>query len=163
MSTPDQSLADEYKTGKEYALRRLGKRECSSQDLRRKIIDKGISAETSALIVEELARKSLVSDERFARMLIRQQATKSKGARFISQKLKEQGIDLSNQVISEIASEVTACSEVETARNFVERKYPGFKEDKKTAARASQALQRRGFSFDVIAKALRDSAPEASY
>lgn len=154
MLTPDQSLTDEYKTGKEYALRRLGRRECSAQDLRRKIIEKGVSAQTADLIIEELIRKSLVSDERFARILIRGQAIRSKGIRFIRQKLKEQGISLSNELISEISCEATACSEVETARIFVERKYPTFNQDKKTAARATQALLRRGFSYDVISAAL---------
>jgi SOS response regulatory protein OraA/RecX len=88
-------------------------------------------------------------------MLIRQQVNRSNGPRLIRQKLKAQGIDLSGEQLKEIASEVSDRSEVETARAFVERKYPKCWEDKKTAVRASQALLRRGFSYSIIQDVLR--------
>lgn len=150
----DSDPTQEYQIGKEYALQRLSRRECSSEDLRRKIVQRGISPETSEQIVKEMIRLSLVSDDRYARMLIRQQANSTKGPRFIRQKLKEQGIDLACSEISEISSSLSDKSEVETARKFVERRYPQFLEDKKVANRACQALQRRGFSFDTVRAAL---------
>lgn len=145
----------EYKKGRAYALGRLNRRECSSEDLRKRLHDQDISPETTDLIIADLSRTSLVSDERFSRMLIRQQATRSKGPRFIRQKLKEQGISLSTQQISEISAEATDKTELETARAFVERKYPTAFEDKKVAFKASQGLLRRGFSYDVIQQALK--------
>jgi regulatory protein len=145
----------EYKKGHEYALRRLGRRECSVDDLRRKILDQGISPAITEKIVENLVKNAWVSDERFSRMLIRQQVNRSNGPRLIRQKLKAQGIDLSGEQLKEIASEVSDRSEVETARAFVERKYPKCWEDKKTAVRASQALLRRGFSYSIIQDVLR--------
>ena len=145
----------EYKKGRTFALGRLNRRECSSEDIRKRLLEQGISSETTERIMADLSRSSLVSDERFSRMLIRQQATRSKGPRLIRQKLKEQGISLSTQQISEISAEATEKTELETARAFVERKYPTAFEDKKVAFKASQGLLRRGFSYDVIQQALR--------
>ena len=150
----------EYNKGREYALRRLGRRECSVDDLRRKILERGISPAITEKIVENLLKNDWVSDERFSRMLIRQQVNRSNGPRLIRQKLKAQGIDLSVEQLKEISSEVADKGEVESARAFVERRYPKCWEDKKTAVRASQALLRRGFSYTTIQDVLRTSHNE---
>jgi regulatory protein len=148
----------EYKRGRDYALRRLGRRECSADDLRRKIQQQGISGTIAEKIVENLLKNSLVSDERFSRMLIRQQVSRSNGPRLIRQKLKAQGIELDAEQVREISAEVSERSEVETAHAFVTRKYPQCWEDTKVASRASQALLRRGFSYSVIEDVLRRRA-----
>lgn len=145
----------EYKKGRDYAIRRLGKRECSVGDLRRKLAENGISAEVAEKIIENLAQNNWVSDERFSRMLVRQQMNRANGPRLIQQKLKAQGISLSTEKLKEIASEVSDKSDVDTARNFVARKNAKAWEDRKVAARASQALLRRGFSYSVIQDVLR--------
>jgi regulatory protein len=154
-STDNNNDAKAYKEARDFALRHLGRRECSTQSLRRRIVQHGTSSDVADVIVEDLAKISYVDDERFSKMLIRQQVSQLKGPRFIRQKLREQGINLSAAQVTAISSEVTDTTEVETARNLVERKYPKAWDDKKIAARASQALLRRGFSYDIISAVLR--------
>ena len=143
-----------YRIGKEHALRRLGRRECSSRDILGHLIKKGIPEALAGEVVSELVSSSLISDARYARMLVREQAGRAKGPAAIRQKLREKGIQLELSEIKSLLSEVTEVSEVDMARALIERKYPNAQKDKVEARRAFQTLLRRGFSYEVIKEVL---------
>jgi len=145
---------DDYQTAREYALQRLNRRECSSRDIEQRLVRKGISKDTVKKVVTELEEASLLSDARFSKMMIREQAARGKGPLVIRQKLKQNGIDLSVEQIKAISAEYGESKELEVARQMVARKYPNFATDKATMNRALQALLRRGFSFSDAKKLL---------
>lgn len=147
---------EEFDQGKDYAMRRLSIRECSSHDLRLKLSQKGISQHVIEDIISDLKNRNYLSDERFAEMLVRQQARGAKGTRYIQQKLREHKIELGVSQIQEIANEECEYNELENARAFIQKKYPQYASDPKYYRRAMGALQRRGFSMDTILATLKD-------
>lgn len=146
---------DDYRIGKEFALQRLGRRECTAKDIERHLIRKGISEDTARQVVIELVAASYISDERFSKMLIREQIQRGKGPRAILQKLKEKGVRIELEQIKALSTEVSTVTELESARAILERKYPNAQSDRKAANRAFQALLRRGFSYTVIKDLLK--------
>lgn len=131
------------------ALRRLNRSECSSQELRSYLQRKGVTKEMASDVVRALIEQKLVDDERYTRILARQQALRGKGSAYISMKLKTKGITAPRSQVSHILDEVTDQSELERACAIVERRFPLAWSDRQEAARAVQALVRRGFSFEI--------------
>lgn len=148
---------DSYQSGKNYALGRLNRRECSSSDIRKRLILRGIPSDVASQIVSDLAQASLLDDERFSRLLIRQQIRLGKGPRAILQKLKQNGISYASEQIKTLSLEMSEPSEQETARALVERKYPKAWTDRKEASKALQTLLRRGFSYSIAMDVLKQA------
>lgn len=147
-------------TPRQRALGRLGRRECSQKEL----IDylhgrKGVDLAEAQAVVARLASEGLVDDLRYARMMIRHQALRGKGPRAIAQVLKQKGVPLPAATIEAICEEVGIAPERETAREWVERRYPKFREDRKVANRAYQALLRRGFNSQVARDTVFSKTP----
>jgi regulatory protein len=139
---------------REHALRRLNRRESSSREIGLYLKRKGVDPEIAAEVISELQKNGTLSDERYARLLVRHQAQRSKGARFISSQLKTKGINLDLDKIKTLAEETTDKTELETAVELIRRKYPNTKTDQKEAAKAYQTLIRRGFSHSIAREAL---------
>jgi SOS response regulatory protein OraA/RecX len=145
------------------AMHRLSVREYGSGEMRSYLKRKGVPAPEADQVVEELLQRKLLDDERYARVVARHQAFRSKGPDFVQMRLRQKGVSLSRQKVQEIFREVlpeSAGSELEMARRVVERKYPRANIDQKEKAKAFAALARRGFSMDVIMKAFRVPKPE---
>lgn len=136
------------------AVHRLGVREYSAAELQAYLKKKGADDRIAAEIVSDLARAGYVSDERYATMVVRHQALRGKGPRYIQSKLKQKGVSLDPDRIRSMAEESTGKSSLEAAREILERRYPSWRSDQKEANRAYQALLRRGFSFDVARSAV---------
>jgi regulatory protein len=155
MQATDRSKSDEiYFQAKEQALRRLEKKEYSSREIYRYLKGKKHPDEVIERVVSELLRLDLISDERFTRMMVRYQAGRGKGSRYILQKLKEKGISVPLEQVEAIRSEVADSNELDTAKQVLERKYPDAWEDRSKSNRAFQGLIRRGFSFETAKAAL---------
>ncbi len=146
---------DPDKSAKEYALRRLDRRECSAKDIYRHLIKKGVSSQVASHVVSDLVASNLISDERFAKMLTRAQVSRGKGPQVIRQKLREKGISLELSEVKAVSEEVGQMTELQAAQAVLERKYPRAAEDRAEANRAYQALIRRGFSYEVAQESLR--------
>ena len=144
-----------YSAARDFALRRLDRRECSSQDIYRHLLKKKVSPEVSSKVVSDLVVAGVINDERFAKMLTREQATRGKGPQLIRQKLRAKGISLSVEQIQAIRGEVTQISELDTALALLERKYDRESDNPNEIRRAFQALVRRGFSFALAQEAVR--------
>lgn len=143
---------------RQYALNRLNRRECSSQDMLQFLIRKRIPSEIASQVVQELQRNQYINDDRFAKMLTRQQVQRSKGPNYIRHKLKEKGIQLPPEQLNQLIQDVSETTELELARQVVLRKYPRAHLDRAEFNRAFQALIRRGFSFSVAKDAIKSAA-----
>lgn len=131
------------------ALRRLTAREYSSAEMRAYLERKGFSSEAAVEAVAELVRQRFLDDRRYLEAMVRYQAGRGKGPAYIRAKLKQKGLDVAAGEIKSMLSQFAGKTEVESAREVVERRYPGYQTDRAVAAKAIQALLRRGFSYDV--------------
>ena len=119
------------------------RREHSRAELARKLAPYAGSAESLAQVLEELAGREQLSDERYAEARAHWLSRKY-GAAKIRQDLKAHG------VADAVVDRVSAEGELERARSILAKKYrqpPTTREDK---ARRARFLQGRGFSMDVI-------------
>ncbi len=138
------------------ALGLLARREHATQELERKLEARGYDADVTSAVLAELARKGLLSDERYVASFITHHAARGQGPIRIRGELREVGVaaDLVERLLD--AAEVNW---VETAR-IVRRKKFSAALPASFAERAKQSrfLQYRGFSQDQIRAAF---GPEA--
>jgi regulatory protein len=129
------------------ALRHLARREHSRAELARKLSPHAESRETLELLLDALAAKKQLSDERYAEARAHQLARKYGAAR-IRADLKAKGI------APEVAARVSGEGELERARAILARKYRDAAATREDIARRMRFLQSRGFSHDTIRKLL---------
>lgn len=132
------------------ALRHLVRREHSRAELARKLAPHAESPQAVQRLLDELAAKKQLSDERYAHERARSLARKYGAAR-IRRDLKAKGIG--RQVIDAVASG----DELERARAILQRKYRAPAADRAELARRARFLQGRGFSMEVIGRLLHGS------
>lgn len=132
------------------ALRYLVRREHSRAELERKLAPHAESPEALNAVVDLLLSKKQLSDERFAEERARSLSRKYGAAR-IRQDLKARG------VTDEIAGRVSEAGDLERAKAILARKYRDAAATREEQARRARFLQSRGFSYDVIRRALSGS------
>ena len=132
------------------ALRYLVRREHSRAELERKLAPHAESPEALNAVVDLLLSKKQLSDERFAEERARSLSRKYGAAR-IRQDLKARG------VTGEIAGRVSEAGDLERAKAILSRKYRDAAATREEQARRARFLQSRGFSYDVIRRALSGS------
>jgi regulatory protein len=129
------------------ALRHLARREHSRAELARKLSPHAESRETLELLLDALAAKKQLSDERYAEARAHQLARKYGAAR-IRADLKAKGI------APEVAARVSGEGELERARAILARKYREPATTREERAKRARFLQGRGFSYEVIGNVL---------
>jgi len=129
------------------ALRYLARREHSRAELARKLAPYAESAQALAALLDELAGRKQLSDERYAETRAHWLARKY-GAAKIRADLKAHG------VAAAIAERVSSEGEDERARAILARKYRQPATTREERARRTRFLQSRGFSFETIHRAL---------
>jgi regulatory protein len=132
------------------ALRYLGRREYALEELRRKLLQRGVADELAEAVVAELAEQNLVSDERYAEAWARHRVQKGYGPARIRAELRGRGVDDGT-----IAAALTPFDEQwhELARAWAERRHRGAL-DEKARARLYRAGMNRGFSHDQVMRAI---------
>lgn len=134
------------------AVRLLSRREHSTEELRRKLAQRGYPETSIATVLDKLGKKKWVSDERFVASYVHHHARRGQGPMRIRAELRQQGI-----ADAQIQQEVGA-----PARDWnglaaeVRRRKFGVALPGTAAERAKQArfLQYRGFNSDQIRAAL---------
>jgi regulatory protein len=129
------------------ALRHLARREHSRAELARKLSPHAESREALEQLLDALAAKKQLSDERYAEARAHQLARKYGAAR-IRADLKAKGI------APDVAARVSGEGELERARAILARKYRDGAATREDLARRMRFLQSRGFSHDTIRKLL---------
>lgn len=141
MSKPEPSLHSR-------AVAILARREYSRAELARKLAPHAESREQVDAVLDELAARKLLSDERYADVRTTVLARKF-GASRIRHELRRQGVD--NDTIAR-ATESAQATEFQRAREAWEKKFGAPAADRAGREKQMRFLQSRGFSFDVIRK-----------
>lgn len=132
------------------ALRYLGRREYALEELRRKLIQRGVDGDTADIVVSELADQNLVSDERYAEAWARHRVMKGYGPARIRAELRQRGVG------DALIAEALAPFDEEwhdLALAWARRKHRGDL-DEKARARLYRAGTNRGFSHDQVMRAI---------
>ena len=135
-----------------YAVNLLSRRDHSERDLMTKLTQKGYS-DGAEEALRKLRDGGYISDERFARLYVRElQTFKKYGKRRIEQELYRKGVD--REIISEVLEE-TDFDESDLV-SLIERKYGRYLGDEKGIAKTINGLLRMGYSYGEIRNALRE-------
>ncbi len=137
-------------TLRERALRLLARREHSRAELARKLKAHARPGEDLEALLEEFARRKLLSDERYAESRANALSRKFGAAR-IAHELRAKGLD---KGLAEQASGAARATELERAREVWRRRFRVPPKTREERARHMRFLQSRGFSFDAIRAAV---------
>lgn len=145
---------------REKALYLLEHRSHSKRELTEKIARTSASREAAEAAADHMEELGLLNDESFARDYARELFTRKKfGSRRVRQELSLKGIGsaLIDELLAEYADEGI---ETENVLSVLQRKYGGWEEDEKIKRRAVAALQRLGYSYEQIRRAMALSGEE---
>ncbi|HYR34635.1 MAG TPA: recombination regulator RecX [Burkholderiales bacterium] len=140
---PDSAVALKVR-----ALRYLMRREHSRAELARKLAPYAESPQALEAVLDDLAKRRQLSDERYAETRTHWLSRKY-GAAKIRQDLKAHGV--AESVIERVSSE----GDLEKAKAILARKYRHPATTREEKAKRARFLQSRGFSFEVVQRLLR--------
>jgi regulatory protein len=129
------------------ALRYLARREHSRAELARKLAPHAESPQAVETVLDDLANRRQLSDERYAEVRSHWLSRKY-GAAKIRQDLKAHG------VAEAVIERVSADGDLEKAKAILARKYRAVATTRDEKARRARFLQSRGFSYEIIRKVL---------
>ena len=143
------------------AVALLARREHSRAELARKLtrrLEEGEDRAAVDAVLDDLQRRKLLSDERFAASLVRTRASRYGAAR-LKLDLKARGVPAA--IAAEALSQLSAgdgASEFDRARAIWSRRFGAAPQSMAERARQARFLESRGFSSEVIRKVLRGLA-----
>jgi regulatory protein len=138
-------------TLRDRALGLLARREHSRAELARKLAVHVLAEDDLEALLEDLAKRKQLSDERYAESRAHALSRKFGAAR-IAQELRTKGVD---KGLAEGAAAVARSTETERARTVWLRKFRKAPESREERAKQMRFLQSRGFSFDAIRAVIR--------
>jgi regulatory protein len=140
------------------ALRLLTRRDYTAKELRTRLLDRELSEDEVNSVLADLTAEGIVDDRRVAESFVRVASTvKGRGRIRISRELEQRGVDRST--IRDALTRLPVEDETETLRKVLSRKRLPARLDPAEHRRLFAQLVRRGFSADLIAKALRSREP----
>ncbi|MDR2589671.1 MAG: recombination regulator RecX [Oscillospiraceae bacterium] len=140
------------------ALKILGNRNYSEQEMYKKLISKGEDSKISTETVEWLVELGYINDTNYADLIVNHYITRGYGEARIREELYKRGIprDLWDEKLSIIDT-----TDVEDAAfEFLCKKLKG-STDKDDIRRATDALVRRGYSYDNAKVSIRKYLEES--
>jgi regulatory protein len=137
---------------RERALRLLGRREFSRQELDKRLSAYAENPEELAALLDDLSERGWLSDARYAEALVRKRAGQY-ARRSIAQELKQAGI--SADVTDAALAEVNPDEEFAAALALCLRKFRHAPVDQKEKARQIRFLQARGYSLNLALRVLK--------
>lgn len=137
-------------TLRERALRLLARREHARAELARKLAPHAESAQALDALLDDLAQRELLSDERYVDMRLRARQARLGDAR-LAHELRTQGVS------SELIEAALSGGEDERlrAQRVWQRKFGTFADDAGERARQARFLASRGFSAETIRRVVR--------
>jgi regulatory protein len=134
------------------AVRLLARREYGRSELRARLCARGIDAGSVDAALDELQRRGLLSDARYAGAVVAQKAGRY-GRRAIAYALKEKGIEAA--AADAALAQLEGRDEVAEALALLRRRYDKPPENRNEKARQVRFLLSRGYPMSVALKALR--------
>jgi len=143
--SPEQSRA------KLRAMRILGDRLFSSQEMEKRLMSKGEPADIARETVEWLEKIGAVNDKEYAAAIVRHYSSKGYGVAKIRDELHRRGIPRSewDGAMEAMEGEVND----EAVQRFLGKKLAGSR-DRDDLRRAADALCRRGFDYETAREAV---------
>lgn len=140
------------------ALRIINARPMSREELRKRLVEKGETSENADECAEWLCQMGLINDAEYAGSVVRHYAAKGYGASRIKQELRRHG--LSRELWDEAMSQMP--EQDEYLARFLRSRLsdPG---DRAQVKKVSDALFRRGYSWDQIKHALNEFDTQGDY
>lgn len=134
---------------RERAIEYVSRRAMSRAELKKKLIEKGEDEDTAEYCAEWLAEHSLIDDERYAAAVARHYAAKGYGAGRVRAELSRRGIDreLWNGAVGAMPAGDGKIDKFISSRLHDP-------DDRDEVRKLSQALYRRGYSWEEIRSAL---------
>jgi regulatory protein len=134
------------------AVRLLARREYPRAELRARLIGRGVDERDADAALDELARRGLLSDARYAEAVVAQKAGRY-GKRAIAHALREKGVDTA--AAAGALQALDGRDEVDEALALWRRRYDKPPADEREKARHMRFLMSRGYAMPVALKALR--------
>ena len=136
---------DNIEATKKRALKILGNRNFSEQEMIKRLTGKGETRENAEETVRWLTQLGYINDSDYATLIVRHYSSKGFGVARIKDELYKRGIpkDMWDDKLASLDDEDMQ----DTALEFLTKKLRG-SDDKDDIRRAYDALIRRGFSFD---------------
>ena len=152
----DQVAAVQFADGYEAALTSLDFCARSAREIANALKRKGYVEPCVNAVVDRLRENGLIDDARYAQRMAEVQANKPVGLYAFKRKLKAKGIsdDDAEEALSAFDDGQQQAAALEAARRLW-RKYEGLP-PREARAKLSQALARRGFSWDAIESAVEE-------
>lgn len=145
-----EQLEKAYEKALNDAIKQLSYRDLSKTILIEKLISKGHSEDAAEYAAAYLEERKFLDDTRYAQMLLKSYSRKGYGTCRIKQELKKRGI--SNEDANEVYNEYE--TDYSILNSLLDKKLKGDVSDRKEIQKAIAFLQRRGFSWSEIKKAL---------
>ena len=142
--------ATELSKCKERAMKLIGARPLSKKELFDKLVEKGELAENAEACVEWLSEMHYLDDERYAGMIVRHYAAKSYGVQRVKNELYRHGVpkNLWDAALEEMPENDDKVYELLCKR------LRSCEPDRAELKKATDALFRRGFTWDEIKAAV---------
>lgn len=140
------------------ALAQLARREMSRAELKARLLPHADSERQVEALLDELAARGLLSDERFTEVWLAAKADRFGRAR-LEAELVRRGV--AREVIASRLDALEA-SEISRARRVWARRFGAPPRDARARARQIRFLQGRGFSSDAIRVVLREAEKKAA-
>jgi len=136
---------------KKRALKILGNRNFSEAEMTKRLTSKGETQENAEQAVAWLVELGYINDNDYSTLIVRHYCAKGYGQARIKDELYKRGIprDLWDDCLAELDSEEMH----DAAYDFLHKKLRG-SDDKEDLRRASDALVRRGYSYDEARSAV---------
>lgn len=140
------------------ALRIINARPMSREELRKRLVEKGETPENAEECAEWLCQMRLINDTEYAGSVVRHYAAKGYGASRIKQELRRHGV--SRELWDEAMEQMP--EQDEYLARFLRSRLsdPG---DRAQVKKVSDALFRRGYSWDQIKHALNEFDTQGDY
>ena len=147
-----EELEKAYQAALDDAAKQLSYRELSAKALREKLLKKGHSEDAADYALAWLAERRLLDDSRFAETTVRSYDRRGYGALRIRQELRKRGVSRED---ADAAMEEYEPNDA-ALHALLDKKLKGNLSDPKAVQRAVAYLQRRGFQWGDIRRALNE-------
>ena len=146
-------------SAKDRAVRIVSATSISKKELEKRLIQKGEKEEDAKQAVMWLEDLKLLDDKQVAQQIVRNGLSRGYGASRIRQMLYEKRIpkELWEEALSDLPPQDDAIDA------FLQRRFRGREPDRAECKRATDALLRRGHSWNDIRRALERYAPEEEF
>ena len=141
---------------RERALRLLARREHSRAELARKLATAGFARAEPGLLLDDFESKNWLSDQRFAESYVADHRARA-GSIKLAYDLRQRGV--ADSVIESVLSD-NRDSELDRAREIWRKKFNALPNNAAEKAKQIRFMQSRGFTGEVIRRAIGNIADE---